>query len=489
MENKKSDIQELNQIREKYNRLIENIEDAIVRYEIGKGITFANPAVEKITGYTVEQFYSDKEFPIKIVHDDFRERLKKVFNDILERKLKNETFVMKWVRKDGKVIWIRHKIILILDAQENIEAIEIIGRDITSRQEQLIERMNSSIDGMALFDSDWNFIYLNPKFAELYGYDLPEELIGKSWSILYSQDELKNINENIIPELIDKDYWVGKNEGKRKDGILFPQTISLRVLKNQMGEITGFTCIIINIKERERLEAQRRQAQKLETVGQLAGGIAHNFNNMLSGIMGYTQLMLHKEKQGSIEYKNLNKILNISQRASEMVKQLLDFSRISWSNPGPVDLNLLVQSTANLLSDSIPESIEIEIVLQDNLWSIKADMGQIKSILVNLAMNAKEAMSNGGKLTIETRNVVISGDENSTERRFVMISVTDNGIGINEDIQDKIFEPFFSTKEMGTGLGLSQVYGIVRQHRGWIDFETEPGRGTKFSIFLPALET
>ena len=477
----------LRESEEKYRRLVENIEDAIIRFDIGKGITFANPAVERITGYKIEEYYSDPKLAFKIVHADFKERLKKICEDILDGKIPNEPVVMKWGRKDGEAIWLKHTVVPIRDERENIKAIEIIGRDITGRQEQLIRRMDSSIDGMALLDANWNFVYLNPKYAEIYGYISSEELIGKNWTVLYNEEELGNINENIIPELIEKDYWVGQSVGKREDGLLFPQTISLRVLRNEIGEITGFTCIIVNIAERERLEDQRRQTQRLEAIGRLAGGIAHNFNNILTGIMGYTQLILFDTDPESIKYSNLEEIIQISQRASEMVKQLLDFSRLTWSNPGPIDLNLIVQSIVELLRNIMPKTVEIEISLRDGLWTVKADMGQIESVLINLAMNAKEAMPNGGKLTIETRNLIIYEEESAKDRKFAMISVTDTGGGIDEEIQDKIFDPFFSTKEMGTGLGLSQVYGIVRQHRGWIDVESEPGKGTRFSIYFPSI--
>lgn len=480
-------VEKLRELEEKYRRLTENIEDAIVRFDIEKGITFVNPAAERITGYKAEEYYSDPELAFKLVHTHFKERLMKICQDSLEDKFPKRAIVMKWVRKDGKIVWLKHTVIPIHDEDGAINAIEIIGRDVTRQQEQLIGEMDAKIDGIALFDVDWNFIYTNPKYAEIYGYALSEEMIGKSWNILYSEKELENIKKNILPQLMDKGYWIGKNIGKRKDGSLFPQTISLKALTNEVGEITRFTCIVINIAERERLEVRQRQVQKEETVGKLAGGIAHNFNNMLSGIMGYTQLILSNVERESMNHRNLEAILEISRRASEMVKQLLDFSRLSWSNPGSINLNLVVQSTVGLLRDSIPESVEIEIVLQDDLWSVKADMGQMKTVLINLAMNANEAMADGGKLTIETANVVISGEEDAPERRVVMISVIDSGSGIDEEIQKKIYDPFFSTKEMGTGLGLSQVYGIVKQHKGGIHLESEPGKGTRFSIIFPVL--
>jgi PAS domain S-box-containing protein len=247
-------------------------------------------------------------------------------------------------------------------------------------------------------------------------------------------------------------------------------------------------------QERENLRAQLLQAQKMEAIGTLAGGIAHEFNNLLQVTLGYSDLLLLDKDESDPEYADLQKIVRAARTGADLVKRLLAFSRKAEFAPRPLNLNRQIEHIRTVLTRTIPKMIEIEPVLADNLAKINADPTQIEQIIMNLAVNARDAMPDGGKLTIETREIII--DDKYSEPglglepgKYVMLCISDTGHGMDADTVSHIFDPFFTTKEVGhgTGLGLAVVYGIVQQHGGTIKCLSEPGRGTKFIIYFPAM--
>ncbi|MBN2122720.1 MAG: response regulator [Deltaproteobacteria bacterium] len=252
----------------------------------------------------------------------------------------------------------------------------------------------------------------------------------------------------------------------------------------------------IQLKEqKKKLQAQLAHSQKMEAIGTLAGGVAHDFNNLLQAIMGYTQILLEEWDASSSESRKLKEIERAAHRASELTQRLLTFSRKIESRMQPVDLNQEVGNAEKLLRRTIPRMIDIEVRLEGPIRIIKADPTQIEQIVMNLAVNARDAMEEGGTLTIETKNVTLD-EIFCTERiecvpgEYVLLKVADTGQGMDKETQDRIFDPFFTTKGVGkgTGLGLATVFGIVKGHGGHIFCESEPGRGTTFSIYLPAGE-
>jgi PAS domain S-box-containing protein len=251
-------------------------------------------------------------------------------------------------------------------------------------------------------------------------------------------------------------------------------------------------CISRDITQRKHLEEQLRQAQKMEAIGKLAGGIAHDFNNLLTAIMGYTELILVKMKPDNQHRENLEEIRHAGKRASSLTQQLLAFSRKQVLKPKILNLNHVVKGMERMLERIIGEDIHLNSQLDSSLDKIKADTGQMEQIILNLTVNAVDAMPNGGTLAIKTQNKTISHNAGnlSTDSRpgkFIYLSFHDSGEGIDNKVIPQIFEPFFTTKAKGTGLGLSVVYGIVKQHNGWIDVNSEPGGGTTFGIYFPAL--
>ena len=269
----------------------------------------------------------------------------------------------------------------------------------------------------------------------------------------------------------------------------------VEALRAPNGQTYGAICMALDVSDRKKLEAQLRQAQKMEAVGRLAGGIAHDFNNLLMVIQGYAELLIDRSKPGDAFRRNAEQIQEASQRAASLTRQLLAFSRKQMLAPTVLSIQGVVADMEKILRRLIGEDIELVSVNAPDLWRIKADRSQIEQVILNLAVNARDAMPRGGKLTIETENVEFDDSQARlpvilTPGRYVMLAVTDNGCGMDTETQAHIFEPFFTTKEKGkgTGLGLATVYGIVKQSGGYIWVYSEPGQGTTFKVYLPRVE-
>ncbi len=286
-------------------------------------------------------------------------------------------------------------------------------------------------------------------------------------------------------------------ESKRytKDGRLIDVSIAASRFEDHEGKPAGSMVILRDISQTKRLEAQLQQAQKMEAVGTLAGGIAHDFNNLLQAINGYTQILIMSKERNSSEYHNLEAILKSGERAAQLVRQLLFFSRKVEAVRRPVNLNQEVEQVLKILERTIPRMIEIEFHPGNLLWAVNADSVQMEQVLLNLGSNAKDAMSDGGKLIIETKNVTLD-EEYARDHigvspgNYVLMTVSDTGHGMDQETLEHLFEPFYTTKDIGqgTGLGLASVYGIVKSHEGNITCYSEIGQGTSFKIYLPALE-
>jgi PAS domain S-box-containing protein len=342
--------------------------------------------------------------------------------------------------------------------------------------------------GICSCDSTGKILEANPAFLELLGMTSPNEIIGQHIFNLYADTEqwfdLADCLRSASP------FKGLTAEWKRKSGTTVVR-VSGRSTMNDPKEGVVFEIFAEDVTERRALEQQLRQSQKMEAIGRLAGGIAHDFNNLLMVISGYSEFLL--ERLGAEPHLRgpAQEIASASERASSLTRQLLAFSRKQMLAPRIVNLNDIATENLKMLTRMIGEDIDLVLVPSANLWPVRADAGQIEQVIMNLAVNARDAMPSGGKLTIETANVTLDDDYARVHAPvlpgdYVMVAIGDTGGGMDSETLSHIFEPFFTTKgQKGTGLGLSTVYGIVKQSGGYIWVYSEVGRGTTFKIYLP----
>src|SRR5579863_7377539 len=343
--------------------------------------------------------------------------------------------------------------------------------------------------GICRCDATGKVLDANPAFLEMLGYSVPEDLVGQHIHSLYADAEQWFVLADFLKS--PSPFKGLTAEWKRKNQTTTVVRVSGRSVANGRSGGVVFELFAEDVTERRVLEQQLRQSQKMEAVGRLAGGIAHDFNNLLMVISGYTEFLL--ERLGAEPHLRgpAQEIASAAERASSLTRQLLAFSRKQMLAPRIVNLNVIATENLKMLNRMIGEDIDLVMLPSSNLWSIRADAGQIEQVIMNLAVNARDAMPSGGKLTIETSNVTLDEDYARIHSPlkpgdYVMIAISDTGAGMDAETQSHIFEPFFTTKgTKGTGLGLSTVYGIVKQSGGYIWVYSEVGKGTTFKIYLP----
>jgi two-component system cell cycle sensor histidine kinase/response regulator CckA len=408
-------------------------------------------------------------------------------------------------RKDGTRLPVLIEDRILRDSEGRIIGIRTTIQDITERKHteeslresevkyrQLVEYAPSGI-----FEIDLNtfkFLNVNDVMCEVMGYSKEEFLSISPLELL--TEENRNLLAEGMEKMLSGEKISDSAEVKlrTKDKSEFWALVNTKMFYKN-GKPFKAQVVAQDISERKRLEEQLIQSQKMEAVGQLAGGIAHDFNNLLTVIKGYGQLSLLDLKESDPLWGNIQEIQKATQRASDLTRQLLAFSRRQILDLKVLNLNSLVRDLNKMLRRIIGEDIELITLLNEDLGRVKVDPGQIEQLILNLAVNARDAMPSGGKLIIETKNVEIDVEYVAahiglTPGRYVRLSVSDTGVGMSQEIVEKAFEPFFTTKETGkgTGLGLSTVYGIVKQSGGSIQAYSEPGFGTTFNIFLPRVE-
>jgi PAS domain S-box-containing protein len=360
--------------------------------------------------------------------------------------------------------------------------------------------LESIEEGCFETDIHGNLTFFSNPFLKILGYSR-EELMGADTDKYTSPDtaaKMKRITERLRET--GKPENVADYDIVRKDGNNLSLELSVSLLKDQEGLPVGYRGVLRDVserkkseKEKHKLESQLQQAQKMESIGTLAGGIAHDFNNILMGIQGNASLMLLKIESDHPNYEKIKNIEKYVQNGTELTKQLLGFARRGKYLIRATDLNEIIDKSSGLFARTKKE-IRVHTELADNLWAAEVDRGQIEQVLLNLYVNAWQAMSQGGDLYLQTENVILDRSYVKPYKvepgRYVKISVSDSGVGIDRETQERIFEPFFTTKEMGrgTGLGLASVYGIVKSHGGYINVYSEKERGTVFTIYLPASE-
>ncbi len=378
--------------------------------------------------------------------------------------------------------------------------------DLRTSEEKYRTLFESSMDAvMTLAPPAWKLTAGNPAMIQMFGAADEEDFVsGPPWELSPefqpdgrpSVDKAREMIETAMREGAHSFEWLHR----RRSGESFPAIVVLRRLEFSgtsalQATVRDISKIIQEDKEKAELEQQYRQAQKMQAVGLLAGGVAHDFNNLLTVINSYAGFALGDLHEGDPMRADMQAILDAGERAATLTRQLLAFSRKQVMESRVVDLNEIVGNLEKMLKRMLGEDVELSSLLSEKMAHVNADPGQLDQVLMNLAVNARDAMPKGGKLTIETANVSIdelnAGKHRDTPiGQYVMLSVTDTGVGIPDDVKERIFEPFYTTKEkgQGTGLGLSTVYGIVKQSGGTIDVDSEPGEGTTVKIYLPRSE-
>jgi PAS domain S-box-containing protein len=377
--------------------------------------------------------------------------------------------------------------------QENLEKIE------RSREElaRLATAIEQAAEGVIVGDIEWVIQYVNPAFQRMTGYSR-SEIIGRHARVLKGDKHEQAFHRKIRDTLSQGQMWSGRMTNRRKDGSLYEVEVTASPVRDDSGNVINYVGIHRDTTHEMKLERELRQAQKMEAIGRLAGGIAHDFNNVLMGIIGYTEMALYKTPVGDPIRYYLQRVLDGSSRASDLVKQILTFSRQTEQELKPVHIAPTISEGLKLLRSTLPSTIEIhqDIAIPPEEGVVLADPTQIHQVLMNLCTNSAHAMrAKGGILNVmlsamQADAQIVSQHSNLTEGPYVCLTVSDTGHGMDTAVMERIFDPYFTTKKIGegTGMGLAVVQGIVKSYGGVISVSSEPGKGTTFHVFLPRIE-
>jgi PAS domain S-box-containing protein len=490
----------LKESEQRYRALAENSLTGICLHQDGVHL-YVNDRYAKDLGYSAAELIGK---PVReVVAPQDREMVEQRWLDRLAGKKVPRQYQLRSLKKNGTVRWaevwamvIEHKgrpaiLANVFDISERKAAEEAL-RESERKYRTILETI---ADGYHEVDLAGNLTLVNDSLCEILGYPR-EELLGANYRKLMDERDAQSVFE-----AYNQVYRTGKpNPGFRyqnigKDGSRRDISVSISPIKDSDGRPHGFRGIMRDVTPEVQLQKQLIQAQKMEAIGTLAGGIAHDFNNLLQITLGYSDLLLMRKEEGDPEYADLKRIVEAARNGADLVRRLLTFSRKVEPRFRPMNLNHLIRQVEKLLFRLIPKMIAIELRLDDSLRMINADAMQLEQTLMNLAVNAGDAMPDGGKLIIETTNAVLDQEYCRAHvgvqaGEYVLLRVSDTGHGMDREILQHIFEPFYTTKEVGrgTGLGLATVYGIVKQHRGHIECKSKPVRGTAFSIYLPVIE-
>jgi two-component system, cell cycle sensor histidine kinase and response regulator CckA len=477
----------------RYRRLFESAKDGILILDADTGkVVDVNPFLLQLLSYSHDAICGQYLWELG------------VFKDIAASKDAFKTLQdNEYIRYDDLPLETLDRKAIAVEFVSNVylvdhsKVIQCNIRDITERKraaaehKQLMAAIEQVGEVIVMTDAQGIIQFVNPAFERTTGYS-QEEAVGRNPRILKSGKQDEPFYHNLWDTLSGGRTWEGRMVNKRKDGTLYTEDTTITPIRDTSGRIVNYVAVNRDITEHLRLSAKLQQAQKMEAVGLLAGGVAHDFNNMLGVILGYTELALNKVDPVQSLHNDLEQIYKATIRSTDITRQLLAFARKQTITPVVLDLNQTVESMIKMLRRLIGEDIDLAWLPEAGLYPIKMDPVQVDQILANLCVNARDAIAGVGKVAIETRNTVIDETYCSQNAGFaigeyVMLAVSDDGCGMDKETLDQIFEPFFTSKEvgLGTGLGLSTVYGIVKQNGGFINVYSEPGEGTTFRIYLP----
>ncbi len=491
----------LHESERRYREIFEGSRDGFVIVDIEGRFIDANQAYCDMLGYRLEELKRKQNF-YEITPEKWREwENEEIWENRLLRRGYSGVYEKEYTRKDGSIFPVELQSYTVYDTSGKPQYLWGIARDITARK-QAQEALRDSRRRLQLFidaspdlyflkDKDLKYIVTNTANTKFLGKQA-SDIIGKT-------------DFDLMPPEAAQGCWESDRQAMReKRTVVNIEHVGERIYETRKipviiaNEVMGVAGIIRDITEQERLEEQLRRQEQLATVGQLAAGIAHDFRNLLTTVILYAEMALRKPGLSSNLTRYLETIISESHKATDLVQQILDFSSRAMIERQPMDLKAFVSEVVDVLQHTIPENINLSLKVKQPALAliVKADPGRLQQALTNLALNARDAMPNGGELRFTLFNVKVGPDTmppvaEMSPGTWVVIAVSDTGTGMSEEVQTHLFEPFFTTKEVGkgTGLGLAQVYGIVRQHEGYIDVETTPEKGSTFYIYLPASES
>ncbi len=485
---------------EQYRLLLESTAQAVYGLDLEGRCTFSNPACRQLLGYGGPEDLLGKNIH-RLAHHTRPDGSPYPVN---ECRIHQAIYRGEGVHVDDEVLWRADGSRLFAEywSYPVWRGGEVVGGvvaflDITERRhaEESIRKLSLAVEQaeniIFMTEPNGTITYVNPAFEKVYGFS-KEEALGQTPRILKSGRYDDAYYDQFWQRLLSGESVRGEMTNKKRDGQFVTVEESVTPVHDSGGRRIGFIAVQDDITERKILEEQVRQSQKMEAIGQLAGGVAHDFNNLLTAILGYSDLLTGRV-EGSDLQEAVAEIKKAGERAAALTRQLLAFSRKQVLNPEVLDANQLIENLEKMLRRLIGENIDLAVRLSPNLGRVRADAGQIEQVILNLAVNARDAMPGGGKLVIETADIELD-DAYAREHvavhsgPYVMIAVSDSGVGMTAETRARIFEPFFTTKKTGTGLGLATVYGIVKQSGGNIWVYSEPGRGTTMKVYLPRLE-
>ncbi|WP_421997750.1 PAS domain S-box protein [Reyranella sp.] len=479
--------------------LTENVPDyAVILLDLDGRILTWNAGAELIKGYAAREIIGQNFARFYPPEDIASGRPQKLL-DLARRNGRHEETGRR-VRKDGSIFWANVVIVPRFDSRKRHIGYGKLTRDVTAQVEaaaterrlhQFVDVIRETmIDGLIVIDSSGIIRVFNPAAEQIFGYSA-SEVVGENLRMLMPMPVrgrhdgyLRRYGETGIRSVIGTAREV---TAQRKDGTTLP--VSIAVGEAKFDDETIFVGVVHDLTRQKAVEGDLRQAQRLDAIGKLTGGIAHDFNNILMVIMSNVEALLEGRATEPVLQRRLGRISQAAERAAELTGRLLAFARKQPLKPQPVDVNEVVLQTSRLLERTLGEHVELETNLDGALWIVGVDRTQLESALVNLCINARDAMPEGGRLVIETRNAVVGPTDESTvpPGAYVILAVRDNGLGIAADVIEHVFEPFFTTKGAGkgTGLGLSMVYGFMKQSDGHVTIRSEVGRGTEVRLYLP----
>jgi PAS domain S-box-containing protein len=497
----------LRRSEERYRLLAENISDVIELYDLEMNAIYVSPSVRQLRGYA-----PDEAIARPMMGDlapGSRDLAMRVFQEEMEIErsgggdpARSRTVEFEVLCKDGTSVWTESKLSAVRDASGSLTGIIAVSRNITARKhaeetlrdtsQTLRTIIDASVLAIVALDRDGRVTLWNNASTRLFGWSA-QEVLGRPLPTI-PEDKRAEFEDHLARSHTGEDV-VYETQRRRKDGSVVDVLRSSAAIFDPQGELAGSMAIFVDLTERKQLEEQLRQAAKMEGIGRLAGGIAHDFNNLLTVIGGRSYMLLSQLPAGHAMRRDLILIQQTGDRAAALTRQLLAFSRKQTLAPAVIDLNEIVSGMRTLLERVLGEDVDLSMDLDPSLGHVTADPGQIEQVILNMAVNARDAMPEGGPLTLETRHVEVvpTYARQKVELApgpYEVLSISDGGVGMDAATVARIFEPFFTTKPVGkgTGLGLATAYGIVKQSGGHITVYSEPGSGSTFRIYLPRTE-